>query len=344
VNTKDFNYDYPEALVATEPRTQFRILLQTLPQNTSMRSLSEIKKIDLFRLFYPGDVLVINDTKVERRRVLTAAGLEILFLEASPDKLQWQVLFAARDLREGETILLPGDVTAILKTKGLPQTLQLNEPLPADYFLKHGELALPPYIQKARGERRNRPDEEKWYQTEWAAVNGSQAAPTASLHFTNEDLRTLESRGILVLPLTLHVGVGTFLPIKTERLEDHVMHSESVDIPIRTIEQVIKAKREGRKIWALGTTAARALESWALGMLEETFSGSRGATKLFIQPGHKFEVVDCLLTNFHQPESTLLALVSAFAGRDIVLQAYSYAIEKKFRLFSYGDLSVWVKN
>ncbi len=342
MKTLDFDYQFPEQLIATEPQRTFRALMQLLGDRSS--EPYEENKPQLLNHLKAGDVLVINDTKVERRRVTTEKGLEILFLAAlDATHKSWQVLCPARELKDGEKIALPGGVTAELKARGLPQSLEVDQPINEQYFTQYGELALPPYIQKARGERKNRAEEDQWYQTAWARYSGSQAAPTASLHFTKDDMIYLTRRGVIVAPLTLHVGMGTFLPVKTENLEDHQMHSEFVHIPSTTIEQFIAAKRSGQKVWAMGTTVARALESWALGQIPETFGGCSGETKLFIKPGHRFEVVDTLLTNFHQPKSTLLALVCAFAGRETVMKAYQWAIMKRFKLFSYGHLTAWVK-
>jgi S-adenosylmethionine:tRNA ribosyltransferase-isomerase len=177
-----------------------------------------------------------------------------------------------------------------------------------------------------------------WYQTEWNKNSGSAASPTASLHFKSEDLESLKSRGVIVQTITLHVGMGTFLPIKTDSLSEHIMHSEYYEIPEETIAQIEIAKSKGRRIWALGTTVARSLESFA-----QTGKKS-GDTKLFIQSGFEWRLTSGLLTNFHQPKTTLLALVAAFAGDlDLVKNIYNYAVENRFRLFSYGDLTVWTK-
>lgn len=338
MQTSDFDFIYPENLVATEPLPEHRTMWVQGSQEPR-----EIGHSEIFSLFEPGDVLVINDTKVLRRRVTSRENLEILFLR-SDNGVVWDVLFPARGVRDDKEIALPGGVTAKLVARGLPQKLLLSMPLTESYFAEFGELALPPYIQKARGERHNRADEERWYQTAWAERPGSQAAPTASLHFSASDLDKFRDVGVKVLPLTLHVGMGTFLPIKTENLMEHQMHSEPVFIPAETIQQISEAKKCGRRVWALGTTVVRALESWGHGRLQENESGSFcGDTHIFIRPEFRFEVVDALLTNFHQPKSTLLALVSAFAGRECALSAYEWAIAHQFRLFSYGDLSIWTR-
>jgi S-adenosylmethionine:tRNA ribosyltransferase-isomerase len=345
VKTQDLNYNYPDDLVATEPKADYRILY------SSGEKFDEIKKETLPHIFNTGDVLVINDTRVMKRRIFTEEGLEILFLNPTTksngnSRSEWHVLFPARDLKMGAELLLPQNVKLKLTAKGLPQTLQVIEgELNEEYFSKNAFLALPPYIQKARGERTPTNADDKWYQTAWAENAGSLAAPTASLHFTEEDLKKIESRGVHIVRLTLHVGIGTFLPIKVEDLNEHKMHQEWAEISGKTIQVIENAKRDGHRIWGLGTTVVRSLESWAENKLvwnKDTQTAS-GYTDLFIQPGYKFKIIDGILTNFHQPGSSLIALVAAFAGLENVQKAYSYAIEHRFRLFSYGDLSIWTK-
>lgn len=335
----ELRFDYPEELVAQDIQRPSRILLSRPNENT------EITKEGLFALFKNGDVLVINNTKVEARRIFAKSEsgqeLEVLFVEKLSE-LEWQVLFPSRQLKKNEKILLPEGVRAELIAKGRPQTLKLSRPLVSEYFSQYGEMPLPPYIQKARGERHNKQEDKLWYQTQWAKNLGSSAAPTASLHFTHEDLKTLRQQGVLVCELTLHVGLGTYLPVAVDDLDQHEMHAEYVEIPKETLGHIQTSK--GR-VWALGTTVTRALESHAQGLLKSTIEGGMsGHTKLLIQEGYQFKCVTGLLTNFHQPESTLLALVCGFAGQKRVLEAYKFAIEKRFRLFSYGDLSVWLNN
>jgi S-adenosylmethionine:tRNA ribosyltransferase-isomerase len=333
----ELQFDYPEELVAREPRDDFRTLLVT-----GNGVAQEINRQQIFDLFSPGDLLVVNDTKVLKRRVFSNDQIEILFLKDLADNC-WQVLFPARAHGLGSQIQLPGEVILTLTQKGLPQIVQASKILDENYFSQFGEMPLPPYIQKARHERHNTTKDESWYQTSWASEPGSFAAPTASLHFTTSDLEALKQKGVKVARLTLHVGLGTFLPVRVENLNDHVMHGESALIPVSTWAAVNKTLQNKNRVWALGTTVTRALESMALGMFEEHEDCFIGETQLLIQPGHKFKVVGGLLTNFHQPESTLLALVSAFAGLENVKAAYQWAIKNKFRLFSYGDLSIWTK-
>lgn len=329
----DLQFDYPENLVATEPDYPSRVMwVAENPMEISFQDL--LQKIPI------GDVLVLNNTKVLKRRVF-AGDLEILFLKQHTD-LEWDVLFPSKKYKINDEIALPDNIKMTLVQKGRPQRVRTNQELNEEYFMRVAELPLPPYIQKAREQRHTVSADESWYQTAWASTPGSFAAPTASLHFKPEDILQLQNRGVEVCELTLHVGLGTFLPVTSEDLDDHDMHEEYSEIPPHSWHCIQKAKSEGRQIWALGTTSARSLESAAGGLLRsDSAGGFAGFTKLLIQPGYEFKIVDCLMTNFHQPESTLLALVSAFAGLDKVKACYRWAIERNFRLFSYGDLSVW---
>lgn len=332
----DLQFEFPENLIAKEPLRPSRICsaLEVAPQELDWNSF--------LSLFSPGDVLVVNNTKVLKRRVFTASGLEILFLD-SVDLKHWEVLFPSRRFKVGQSIELPGGIQMVLQEKGRPQKVLTTQALSEDYFEKFGELPLPPYIQKVREDRHTQQMDASWYQTAWNEKPGSFAAPTASLHFTQGHLQTLRAKGVMVTSLTLHVGLGTFLPVEVENLQDHPMHSEEVEIPKETLQILEQAKGSGGRIWAMGTTVARALESYHGGKLIENPTSFRGRTDLLILPGYQFGMVDRLLTNFHQPESTLLALVMAFAGIEKVKAAYQWAIKNKFRLFSYGDLSVWTR-
>lgn len=358
---EDLDFLYPDALVATERAATSRVLLTRQPYQ--FQELGGGLQ-ELLEFFEAGDVLVINDTKVLARRVFSDSGLEILFLATSLTSnsdsaralTEWTVLCPSSRWKEGTKQNLPDGVTLELTARGRPQTVKASTPLTPDYFEKHGDLPLPPYIQKARDERKNRSADKTAYQTAWAEKPGSLAAPTASLHFSNSHLEQLRARGVKVVHVTLHVGLGTFLPVTTETLEEHVMHGELAEIPLETWQTIIEAKAHGKYIWALGTTVTRTLESAASGLLaraeqdvacehviEDRGAAFFGETKLFIQPGYEFKIVDRLLTNFHQPRSTLLALVATFAGLENVKRAYGWAIDLGFRLFSYGDLSVWFK-
>lgn len=331
----DLQFPYPEELVATSrqlPTRVMRVQGQSLPQ--------EITLPELLASIPAGDLLIINETRVLKRRIFSG-DLEILFLEEVRPR-EWQVLFPAKGYKLGAFIELPAGVGAELIEKGRPQILKVDQDLDEVYFERFGEMPLPPYIQKARGERHQRQEDNQVYQTAWALEPGSLAAPTASLHFSQEQLQDLQARGVQVRKLVLHVGLGTFLPILTENLDEHTMHSERVEIPKETWESAVAHKKSGKGVWALGTTVARSLEGAARGHFKETAQGLAGETQLFMKPGSEWLIVNRLLTNFHQPESTLLALVGSFAGLDRVKQSYSWAIDKKFRLFSYGDLTAWI--
>ncbi len=328
----ELHYQYPEHLVATSPQKPPRVAW-TLNQTEVPQ---EITFSEFLQKIPAGDVLVVNDTQVLKRRVFSQ-GLEILFLKQLENPLEWEVLFPSRDLKVSAEVELPLSRKFRLIEKGRPQKIQTDQILSESYFDEVAELPLPPYIQKARGERHNISQDLSWYQTAWAEKPGSLAAPTASLHFSQKDLQVLKNRGVQIETLTLHVGLGTFLPLTNEVVEKGVLHQEFVEISESTWAHLIKAKSEGRKIWALGTTVTRSLES---AMIKQRL---KFETDLFIRPGFEFKMVDVLMTNFHQPGSSLLSLVMAFAGIEKVKQVYTWAVQKEFKLFSYGDFSVWIK-
>ncbi len=333
----DLYFDFPEKLIAQFPVRPSRVMLVD-----EVGGVEELSFKILLECFLPGDVLVINNTQVLKRRVFSG-DLEILFLRQI-DSFDWEVLFPSKKIKIGSILELPGGVVLTLIEKGRPQRVRLSCEVDETYFQKVAELPLPPYIQKARSDRHTILADENWYQTAWASCPGSFAAPTASLHFSLEDMDYLKKKGVHVCEITLHVGLGTFLPVTATDLDDHKMHEEFVEISSEVWTQIQVSKRAGSKIWALGTTTSRSLESAACGLLNGSCeSGYCGFTKLLIQPGFEFKVVDRLLTNFHQPQSTLLALVAAFTSLDSVKSCYKWAIARDFRLFSYGDLTCWIK-
>lgn len=333
MKTADLDFSYPEELIATSPREKSRVMVveDGSPEETTVSLL--------LSRFQPEDVLVINTTKVIPARVICESGLEVLFIrELEPGF--WQVLCPSRKWsKQGE--MLPCGTPLKLEQNGLPQVVSVAKPLGLSYFETYGQLPLPPYIQDKRGERACRDADKEDYQSVWAKTYGSLAAPTASLHFTDDHIMRLKGRGVTVSELCLHVGLGTFLPIHTEDLSTHTMHGESVTIPHKTVAAINDAQDCDGKVWALGTTVARSLESWAHGRLELSAQGFEGTTDLFITPGFDFRAVDVLMTNFHQPKSTLMALVAAFTDLETVKRNYAWAIKRQFRLFSYGDLTVW---
>ncbi len=344
----ELEFAYPDELVAiARARGPSRTML--VPASGEPQ---EIDRKQLLSLFKPGDLLVVNNTRVLRRRIFTDQGLEILFIRAlNAESTEWEVLCPSSRWKAGTgQSLAAADLHFELIARGRPQVLRATQRLSPDIFERFGELPLPPYIQKARGERHMRVEDTDDYQSIFAngqggAGIGSLAAPTASFPLSEELLHGLASAGVEKAEVTLHVGLGTFLPVTADDLRDHTMHAEWAELSAQTVEALQRCRERGGRVFALGTTVARTLESMPLGLLSQTAEGGFfGETALLIQPGHQWKVVDVLMTNFHQPRSTLLALVAAFAGLERVKACYVWAISRKFRLFSYGDLSVWLRN
>jgi len=338
-DTSSFDYELPEALIAQRPAASREAarLLVLRPDAPEHRVVSDLVEL------VPEDALVVlNSTRVRRarlfgRRVRSEGRVELLLLEPVLGSDRWRALGKAnRPLKPGDEIRV-GELAIVVDEKAEDGvlTLRLESSAPLDEALvKDGLLPLPPYIRRA-------PDgaDDERYQTVFARELGSVAAPTAGLHLSRELLAGLESRGVELGFLTLHVGVGTFRPLSSERLEDHVMHEERIQVGAELAEQVRRARREGRPVVAVGTTVVRTLESVVAltGEIRE-YSGS---TRLFITPGYQFRVVDALLTNFHMPKSTLLALVAAFAGYELMMSGYRTAVEQGYRFLSYGD-AMWI--
>ncbi len=345
----ELEFDFPPELIATHRSPPSRVMVSTpgqiqgQEQGDHPSQVVESSVEGVLAQFSEGDILVVNNTKVLKRRVFAENGLEVLFLKQI-STTQWEVLFPSARLKLGEVFVLKNNIHIKLIRKGRPQYVETSIELNESFFEAYGELPLPPYIQKARGERHNQKEDLADYQTSWAAKPGSFAAPTASFHFTNPQLEALKARGVKVVEVTLHIGLGTFLPVQADDLDKHTMHLESAFVKHNTWLEVLEAKQRGKKVWALGTTVVRTLESLAIHQIPKNSDGDfQGETGLLIQPGFEFQVVDVLMTNFHQPKSTLLALVCGFAGTQRVKAHYKWAIEHQFRLFSYGDLSVWHK-
>jgi S-adenosylmethionine:tRNA ribosyltransferase-isomerase len=328
----DFAYDLPPELIAQAPlpeRSAGRMLV--LERDTGAIADGRIR--DLPDLLLPGDLLVLNDTRVVAARVFgtkPSGGRVEIFLERAVGECEALVqMRASKPIREDLEISTPGGDIQVLARKD--DLWRIRLPAPAlDFFDRWGEVPLPPYIHRAASEL-----DQQRYQTIFARERGAVAAPTASLHFDEPLLAELRAREVSLAFVTLHVGAGTFQPVRVDDLESHVMHAERVEVGAATCEAIIRARRAGRRVIAVGTTVVRALES-AAGS-EPCCAPWSGETRLFIKPGFKFRVVDALLTNFHLPESTLLMLVCAFAGREPVLRAYRHAVEAEYRFFSYGD-------
>lgn len=338
----DFNFDLPERLIAQEPladRSASRLMI--LERHTGKTRHSHFR--DILTEFRSGDCLVINDTKVIPARLnghkKTGGKVELLLLKKLGGNCWETMARPGRIVRPGDEIFFGDDNSggALMTAKILERAEGGNRIVEFQFdgifeeiLDKIGEAPLPPYI------KRKLADAEKGrYQTVYAVHEGSAAAPTAGLHFTPELLLEAEERGIKIARLTLHVGLGTFRPVKEENVADHVMHTEEYVVTPETAEVINGARQAGGRIIAVGTTSVRTLESVAGedGVVE----AKSGSTGIFITPGYRFKAVDTLITNFHTPESTLIMLVSAFAGRENVLRAYAEAVREEYRFFSFGD-------
>jgi S-adenosylmethionine:tRNA ribosyltransferase-isomerase len=332
-----FDYALPPALIAQEP-AEPRDAARLLVLDRARGALADRRFVDLPELLRAGDCVVLNESRVRPARLAAADGagrpVELLLVRAlTADRWEALVRPGRRAPVGGHLVFARGEASARVlgvRADGV-RVLGFTGTTP-DLLDRHGMPPLPPYIA-----RHLRPRPEDWlrYQTVYARHDGSIAAPTAGLHFTPALLEQLRARGVKVHALTLHIGIGTFRPVRSARVELHRMHAEEVVIPAPTAEAVNRARADGRRVVAVGTTTTRALE-WAAGPSGEVRAGP-GAADLFIYPGHRFRVVDALLTNFHLPRSTLLMLVAALAGREVVLDAYRHAVAAGYRFYSYGD-------
>lgn len=357
----DFDFNLPNELIAQHPpaeRGQSRLLVCQTPIED--RSFPHI-----LNLLRANDVLVVNDTRVLKARLYgqKASGgkIEVMLERILDDRKFTAMIRASKSPKAGTDVILAGVAKArvlakhdmmyeleLLGEDGKPSSepsVQLHELLE-----QYGQLPLPPYIEHDADQE----DDER-YQTVFAKQPGAVAAPTAGLHFTDDLLSQVQAQGVKLLQLTLHVGAGTFLPVKTDDISQHVMHSERYNLSGTLIQSLIEAKQKGGRIIAVGTTSLRALEAWAsetgsdlntpegLVRAEDfTQNGHSGDTQIFITPGYTFKAVDCLITNFHLPKSTLLMLVSAFAGKDRIFEAYTHAVAQNYKFFSYGD-AMWLE-
>ncbi len=341
---QDFYYELPPALIAQHPakeRTASRLLY--LPHN---QPLQDLQFTDFPRLLQPNDLLVFNNTRVIKARLLgqktTGGRVECLVERLLDDHKALVHLRASNPPRIGQTLLFAhGQYHAQVCGKSPTGLVELTFSTPILPLLEHhGALPLPPYITHAPTE-----EDERRYQTVFAQEAGAVAAPTAGLHFDQAMLHQLRQQQIAQAFVTLHVGAGTFQPVRTERIAEHSMHAESFTVPAETIAAIAHTKAQGGRVIAVGTTCVRALESAAavhtqhpMVEAQQQADGSiSGESRLFITPGYQFHWVDALLTNFHLPESTLLMLVSALAGQEAIRTAYDHAIAQEYRFFSYGD-------
>lgn len=333
---KDFSYELPKELIAQDPlkeRSDSRLMVIDRAAKTIEHHVFK----DIPSFLEPGDCLVINDTKVLPARLMgsregTGAAIEVLLLKRREGDVWETLVKPGKKARPGTRIsfgegALIGEVLDVVEDGNRLIRFEY-EGIFEEVLDRLGQMPLPPYIT-------HRLVDKNRYQTVYAKHEGSAAAPTAGLHFTPELLSEIEKKGVSIARVTLHVGLGTFRPVKVENIEEHHMHAEEYAIAATEAEKINRARATGHRVIAVGTTSLRTLESAAGedGAIEE----SSGVTDIFIYPGYRFKAVDALITNFHLPESTLLMLVSALAGREVILNAYETAVREKYRFFSFGD-------
>ena len=336
MDLKDFNYDLPEELIAQDPledRSSSRLMV--LHKDTG-RIEHKIFR-DIIDYLNPGDCLVINDTKVIPARLMgikedTGAAIEVLLLKRNVDDVWGCLVKPGKEARTGARIifgegLLVGEIVDVIED-GNRMIKFHYEGIFEEILDKLGQMPLPPYITHKLQDK-NR------YQTVYARNEGSAAAPTAGLHFTKELLEKIKEKGVNVVSITLHVGLGTFRPVKVDKIEEHRMHTETFNISKEAADTINRTRAAGGRVIAVGTTSCRTLESAAAD--DGTIPARSGDTDIFIYPGYKFKATNCLITNFHLPESTLIMLVSALAGRDNIMNAYETAVKERYRFFSFGD-------
>ena len=334
--TSHYDFDLPVDRIAQQPTVR-RGDSRLMVVNRSTGEISHKQFSDLEQLIPAGDAIVLNTTRVFRARLLgireNGTPAEVLLLRSLGDSTWEAMVHPGGKLKPGRTVHIADDFEAeiVSTTERRTRVVRFNTSLPIEQAIeKYGHVPLPPYITRA-----DQPADAERYQTVYAKESGSVAAPTAGLHFTPEILEDLATKGVRRADLILHVGAGTFKPVDTEHPADHVMHEESYVLPASTAEILNETRRSGGKIWAVGTTSVRTLES-AIGD-DGVFREKSGETRIFIRPPYEFRAVDRLITNFHLPRSTLVMLVAAFAGYDLTMRAYQEAVGERYRLYSYGD-------
>lgn len=340
MRVSDFDYELPAELIAQHPAPE-RAASRLLHLDGVSGAIDDLQFRDIASLVRPGDLLVVNDTRVIKARLRgrkdSGGAVEVLVERVLDANRVLAQVRASKALRPGRKLILGGGVEAevvgrvgdFFELRFPPAASAEGEGSVLDVLARHGEVPLPPYITHAA-----QAEDEGRYQTVYARVPGAVAAPTAGLHFDEAMLAVLEAKGVARASLTLHVGAGTFQPLRVEDVSEHVMHSEWYGIPQATVDAIARTRAGKGRVVAVGTTALRALESAAAG---GALQAGTAETRLFIVPGYRFRVVDRLVTNFHLPRSTLLMLVSAFAGVENIRRAYAHAIALRYRFFSYGD-------
>ncbi|MBE6132527.1 MAG: tRNA preQ1(34) S-adenosylmethionine ribosyltransferase-isomerase QueA [Erysipelotrichaceae bacterium] len=335
-NINYYDFELPEELIAQTPELK-RDHSRLMVLNKDEESISHHHFYDILDYLHEGDVLVRNNSKVIPARLFgtkeeTNAHVEVLLLKDLGNNI-WECLCGNAKVIKLNTIISFGDGSlkakcVEIKEEGIRRMELIYKGILFEILDKLGKMPLPPYIHTEC-------EDNSRYQTVYAKIEGSAAAPTAGFHFTSELFEKIKAKGITVVDVTLHIGLGTFRPVKVEDIKDHNMHSEVYEITQEAADILNKAKEEGRRIISIGTTSTRTLESCMqkYGKFVET----REATSIFIYPGYTFKAIDCLITNFHLPKSTLIMLVSALAGHDFVMKAYNEAVKEKYRFFSFGD-------
>jgi S-adenosylmethionine:tRNA ribosyltransferase-isomerase len=334
MKTADFSFELPAELIAQTPPEQ-RGLSRLMVLDRKSRTRSHAVMGDLPALLDRGSLLVFNNSRVRKARIYgisqTGVRTEFLLLKRLDPHAWTFIARHSKRRRPHSRYTFEDGASAEIINMEETRLLRFDRPVDDAWLDRHGHIPLPPYIRRA-----DTPEDWERYQTVYAAIAGSAAAPTAGLHFTQKALAELEDRGLEIAFITLHVGLGTFLPVRSENIEDHVMHEESYIIDEATAAKIEKAKAEQRPIVAIGTTSLRSLES-AWDEASRHLRRGEAATSIFIYPGYTFKLAEQLFTNFHTPQSTLLMLASAFAGREFILESYKEAVEKRYRFFSYGD-------
>ncbi len=339
MKTQDFIYNLPEELIAQEALAD-RSKSRLLTVNKETKQIEDKTFAQIIDYLRPNDILIFNNTKVINARMFgkkeTGGKLEILVERVLNDKTVYAHIKSSKSPKPGANLILEEEVSVtVLGRKDELFYIEFNsEQSVLEILEQYGHVPLPPYI-----ERNDREDDKSRYQTVFAETPGAVAAPTAGLHFDEEIIAAISELGVEIGCVTLHVGAGTFQPVRVDDVKNHKMHSELVEVSEDVCEQIAKAKNAGGRVIAIGTTVVRSLESAAKNGVLTPYSDE---TDIFIYPGYEFKVVDALLTNFHLPASTLLMLVSAFAGKEmsgkaLIMQAYEHAVAEKYRFFSYGD-------
>ena len=344
--TKDFHFDLPEELIAQAPPPE-RGISRMMVLDRASGTIEHKLISDICGCLRPNDLLVMNDTKVFNARAFgtwidSPGKVEVLFIEPADDSSGWFALCkSSRPMRQGaELLLADGKIHARVAGKTSDGRVALDVKCDGDFFdilAQHGAVPVPPYIRRERGDEAAAKLDASRYQTIYARETGAVAAPTAGLHFSQELLAKIKAAGVAETFLTLHVGPGTFRPVKTDSIEEHAMDPERYEIPQSAADAVAAAKRAGGRVVAVGSTSVRTLETSAGASADGLVRAGRGRSSIFIHPPYEFKTVDAMLTNFHLPCSTLIMMVSALAGRDFILRAYKEAVERRYRFFSYGD-------